>query len=99
MKILDQVMGNKGAYIRKLGELLEQEEKKLEEKKSDMGITKNTDDTDVKDVENKNSHFENLNMIFTIFKNLFAIADQNLIELLMSDDLYLITFGALECKN
>lgn len=38
-------------------------------------------------------------MIFTIFKNLFFIADQNLLELLMNDELYLITFGSLECKN
>lgn len=97
IKILDYISLNKGAYIKKLGEVLDQEEKKIEEKKSE--ITKTTaDDIDIREIDPKNSQFENLSLIFTIFKNIFFIADQNILELLLSDDLYLITFGALECK-
>lgn len=77
--------------------MLETEEKKLEEKKSE--ITKKTSDTDDRDSDTKNiSQFEHLSLIFTIFKNILYIADQSLIELLVSDELYSITFGALECK-
>ena len=98
IRILDHLMSGKGIYIKKLGEVLEQEEKKLEEKKSE--ITKAEEvDLDIKELEPKNSQFENLSLIFTIFKNIFYIVDQNALELLLSDDLYLITFGALECNN
>ena len=90
---------------------MENEEKKLEEKKSE--VTKNTqvteNEADNGSEENENaekekeiktvSQFEHLSLIFTIFKNILYLADQNLIELLVSDDLYLITFGALECIN
>jgi hypothetical protein len=93
-------VSDKGQYIKKLGEILEQEEKKLDEKKSEN--TKKTNDTDLKEIEKevdyKNSQYENLSIVFNIFKNLFFNADQNLIELFLSDDLYLITFGALECN-
>jgi len=41
---------------------------------------------------------ETLEIIFNIFKNLLYIADKNMMELLVEDDIYLITFGALECK-
>lgn len=81
---------------------MENEERKLEERKS--VITKETKETkdsnsENKDAETKNiSQFEHLSLIFTIFKNILYLADQNLLELLVSDDLYLITFGALECK-
>lgn len=80
---------------------MENEERKLEERKSE--ITKETketkDSTENKDGETKNiSQFEHLSLIFTIFKNILYLADQNLLELLVSDDLYLITFGALECN-
>jgi len=76
--------------------LLENEERKLEERKSE--ITKQTKETENKDPEPKNiSQFEHLSIIFTIFKNILYLADQNLLELLISDDLYMITFGALEC--
>lgn len=96
VRIVEKLNSENGLYIKKLGELLESEEKKLEEKKSD--ITKKTEDTDVNEKELKSvSQFENLSLIFTIFKNILYLADQNLIELLVSDELYLITFGALEC--
>lgn len=39
---------------------------------------------------------ENIHYIFTIFKNLVLIGDKELLELLIDDNLYLITFGALE---
>lgn len=44
-------------------------------------------------------HSANLKLIFIIYKNLFSIANQNLIEVLISDKNYLGTFAALECKN
>jgi hypothetical protein len=71
----------------------------LEEKKSE--ITKASgEDVDIRvGIDPKNSQFENLSLIFSIFKNIFFIADQNTLELLLSDDIYLITFGALECKK
>jgi hypothetical protein len=88
---------NKGYFIKQLGGLLEAEEKALEKEKA-SDITKNTDITEFYVPEGKSHLFENLSYIFSIFKNIFIIADQALIDLLISDDLYLITFGALECK-
>jgi hypothetical protein len=79
---------------------MENEERKLEERKSEM-TTKETEtkDSENKDAETKNiSQFEHLSLIYSIFKNILYLADQNLLELLVSDDLYLITFGALECS-
>jgi hypothetical protein len=95
MRILDFLAYENGAYIKKLGELLDQEEKKLEEKKSE--VTK-VEELECKEGEHKTNQFENLSIIFSIFKNLFFVADQNTIELLLSDDNYMITFGALECN-
>ena len=97
MKILDHISLNKGHFIKKLGEVLESEEKKLEEKKSE--ITKDTRDEPEQQKDVKNIQYENLSLIFTIFKNIFYIADQNAIELLLNDEHYLTTFGALECKS
>lgn len=103
MRIVDKLNADNGLYIKKLGELLELEEKKFEEKRSEF--TKKTQVTEEvveveKESEIKNSsQFEHLSLIFTIFKNILYLADQNLIELLVSDELYMITFGALECKN
>jgi hypothetical protein len=97
-KILEILMANKGYYIKQLGDLFESEEKILEkEKKSD--ITRNTDVTEFYLPEGKTHFYENLSLIFSIFKNIFIIADQQLIETLISDELYLITFGALECNS
>lgn len=43
--------------------------------------------------------YENLSLIFTIYKSIFAIADQTIIEMLVSDQFYKITFTALECRH
>jgi len=80
---------------------MDNEERKLEERKSE--VTKETKETkdscENKDTETKNiSQFEHLSLVFTIFKNILHLADQNLLELLVSDELYMITFGALECN-
>lgn len=95
-RIIEHITFNGGSYIKKLGDVLEQEEKKLEEKKSEkstqISAANNGEELNFKDLEN-------LSLIFTIFKNMFYIADQNLIELLVSNELYIITFGALECKD
>jgi hypothetical protein len=39
---------------------------------------------------------KNIHYIFNIFKNLILIGDKSLTEALLDDELYLITFGALE---
>ena len=44
----------------------------------------------------KNLPMKNIHYIFNIFKNLILIGDKSLTEALVNDDLYLITFGALE---
>ena len=100
IKIIDYISMNKGQYVKKLGEVLEGEEKKLEEKKSEITtkVSSIGDEIDIRGIDPKNSQFENLSLIFSIFKNIFYIADQNTLELLLNDELYLITFGALECK-
>jgi hypothetical protein len=89
-------MANRGYFIKQLGNILAMEEKTLEKEKA-SDITKNTDITEFYVPEGKTHLFENLSYIFSIFKNIFIIADQQLIDTLISDELYLITFGALEC--
>lgn len=94
----------KGAFIIKLGEIIVNEEKKIEELKSSTKTkeTKDTNDNDEDNLEASKKEqdiYENLNIIFTIMKNIFNIADQQTIELLMSDELYLIVFNALECTT
>jgi len=54
---------------------------------------------DIINQEEKIKRFENLTIIFTIFKNIFAIADQSIIEMLVSDQFYKITFTALEYRH
>ena len=44
----------------------------------------------------KDLPMENIHYIFNIFKNLILIGDKDLIEILIDDKYYLITFGALE---
>ena len=115
-------------FILKLGELLKDEEKKLEEIKSSIStetnytiippnlITENKKNENNINRTNKNGkntnitnqasliekqmykspHMENINYIFNIIKNLILLGNKELIEILLSDDCYLITFGALE---
>jgi len=40
--------------------------------------------------------YENITILFTIFKHIILICDQPALEFLVSDQIYLITFGALE---
>lgn len=44
----------------------------------------------------KSPCMENINYIFNIFKNLLLLGNKELIEILLDDSCYLITFGALE---
>ena len=112
-------------FIIKLGEILKEEEKKIENLKTsassnvDVGkceennnINNKLEQEDKKDenekeeyIENnnynqqliyKNLPMKNIHYIFNIFKNLILIGDKSLIEALLDDELYLITFGALE---
>jgi hypothetical protein len=113
-------------FILKLGEILKDEEKKIENLKtsasSNVDMEKNDEnnnkdnkieeESDKKeindndeDIENnnynqqliyKNLPMKNIHYIFNIFKNLILIGDKSLTEALLDDELYLITFGALE---
>jgi protein phosphatase-4 regulatory subunit 3 len=127
-------------FIKKLGFILDQEEKKLEgnfsniSKKTNFSDNLNCDcennlncnnnnnnNCNIKDCDNfefddnkslnkankgknncyyldndKMQQIENLSLIFSIFKNLIFQADQSLIEFLLNDEHYLITFGAFE---
>lgn len=51
--------------------------------------------TNVEELENLDSLFS----IFFIMKYLLSLGDTKLIETLLSNDFYLFTFGALECKQ
>ena len=110
-------------FVKKLGKLLNEEEKRIEELKSAASfsssdtdisfivkkdvINENTKEIDEKNIvislnkkansnNNKHNFNENINYIFTIFKNLILMAEKDLLELLFKDECYLITFGALE---
>ena len=128
MKLNDfitDLKNNNYEFIIKLGEILEEEEKKIENLKtsasSNVEMEKCEENNnriikielgendDVKE-NNKNSEnndynqqmiyknlpMKNINYIFNIFKNLVLIGDQTIIKTLVNDELYLITFGALE---
>ena len=113
-------------FILKLGEILKDEEKKIENLKtsasSNVDMEKNDENNNKdnkieeendkkeindndEDIENnnynqqliyKNLPMKNIHYIFNIFKNLILIGDKSLTEALLDDELYLITFGALE---
>ena len=113
-------------FILKLGEILKDEEKKIENLKTsassnvdmeknnennnkDNKIEEESDKKEINDndegIENnnynqqliyKNLPMKNIHYIFNIFKNLILIGDKSLTEALLDDELYLITFGALE---
>ena len=113
-------------FILKLGEILKNEEKKIENLKtsasSNVDMEKNDENNNKdnkieeendkkeindndEDIENnnynqqliyKNLPMKNIHYIFNIFKNLILIGDKSLTEALLDDELYLITFGALE---
>jgi protein phosphatase-4 regulatory subunit 3 len=100
-------------FIIELGELLNEEEKKIENlrttassslisnnKSNDNiniinGNEAKSNDYNQKQID-KDFPMDNIHYIFTIFKNLVLIGDKELLELLIDDNLYLITFGALE---
>ena len=97
-------------FIKKLGKILDDEEKKIEDAKScasyssiDTNITlslkkdNSTCESIKENKKNKNSFVnENIIYIFNIFKNLILIGDKELLELLLCDECYLITFRAFE---
>ena len=68
---------------------------------NDKNIIINENNNEINNEYNQQQIFkslpmENIHYIFTIFKNLILIGDKDLIEILIKDDYYLITFGALE---
>ena len=82
-KINEEIIENNCMFIRKLGEIIDYEEKN-NKTKSNTVSTSNTDNT--QDTTN-----DNLSYIFIIFKNIFLIANRELIEILVNDEFY--TFG------
>jgi hypothetical protein len=90
-------------FFNQLCALFDAEEAKFEEMKS--SVSKDTNDTiDIPNSNNSNnsSSSDNLSpinclrLIFKIFKNLILTGDADVIKQLLSDKLYLTTFGAFE---
>ena len=122
VNFMNYLKNNNYEFIIQLGELLKEEEKKVENLKTttstnvtntninsniNISTVKNNDIIQEKINDEKNNEYnqqqiyksfpmENISFIFTIVKNLILMADKDLIKLLMKDEYYLITFGALE---
>ena len=114
INFINYLKNNDCEFITQLGELLKEEEKKIENLKTTASsslisnnnnnineninkeININTNNNYNQQQIYKNLPMENIHYIFTIFKNLILIGDKDLIELLIEDEYYLITFGALE---
>lgn len=47
--------------------------------------------------EEDSFNYDNLAIIFNIFKNILLISNQSILEMLVHDDFYLFFLGALEC--
>ena len=73
---------------------------KIEEESDKKEINDNDEDIENNNYNQqliyKNLPMKNIHYIFNIFKNLILIGDKSLTEALLDDELYLITFGALE---
>ena len=110
---INYLKNNDCKFIKELGELLNEEEKKIENLKTttSSSLISNNNNKSNENIINENEiksndynqkqidkdfPMENIHYIFTIFKNLVLIGDKELLELLVDDNLYLITFGALE---
>ena len=110
---INYLKNNDCKFIKELGELLNEEEKKIENLKTttSSSLISNNNNKSNENIINENEiksndynqkqidkdfPMENIHYIFTIFKNLVLIGDKELLELLIDDNLYLITFGALE---
>ena len=120
INFLNFLKNNNCEFITQLGELLKEEEKKIENLKTTTSTNvtntninivstpiKNNDTIQEKNCNEINNEYnqqqiykslpmENIHYIFNIFKNLILLGDKDLIEILMKDEYYLITFGALE---
>ena len=122
INFINYLKNNNCEFITQLGELLKEEEKKIENLKTttstnitNTNINSNVNQDSSKNydiIQEKNNNeinneynqqqiykslpMENISYIFNIFKNLILIGDKDLIEILMKDEYYLITFGALE---
>ena len=110
-EFIEYLKENDCEFIKKLGKILEEEENKIEDIKSNtsfsslktnMTLNMKKDCTldkvkDAKDTNNKKIFLnETINNIFILFKNLILFGEKDLLELLFNDECYLITFGAFE---
>ena len=91
--------------IKEIGKILFDEEKRIEE--SNSSISFSSSDTDIslnlnknnKNINETNNNYDNINLIFKIFKNLILVGDKELLEILFNEECYLITFAALEYET
>ena len=120
INFINFLRNNDCEFILQLGEILKEEEKKIENLKTNLSssvtncnsnkiieIEKDkNENNDINNINKKNEYnqqqiykdlpMENIHLIFNIFKNLILIGDKDLLEILIEDEYYLITFGALE---
>lgn len=96
--MLNKIKHNDCLFIKQLGRLLEEEERKLnEEKASNCSIKTNTTiPISGQGNNNEEKKMSGMALIFLIIKNIILIADADLLEKLMSDSLYNVIFAALE---
>ena len=135
-KIIEKIISNNCDFFEKMGNILIEEEKRIENKDEDTlpqnqnTVTDTTQDESItlkydhlhqkhikshnndydscisnnyiekskkeENDDNTYSEYGNLKLIFIIYKNILSYANQHLLEIMLSDDFYLGTFGALE---
>ncbi len=54
---------------------------------------------DILEKEEDNKNYDNLLSVFSVFKNILLISNQNILEMFVHDDFFQIVFGALECNR
>ena len=96
--IFHKIISQNTFFFNQLCALFEEEEIKLEETKSSASKETN----DLSEVQNDNTSYDKLmpitylHLIFKIIKNAILTRDPDIIKQLLSDELYLTTFGAFE---
>ena len=103
---IDNLKKDDYSFIMQLGDLLKEEEKKIENLKTTISSNLMSSNFSYTGIQYNNEYnqqqiyknlpMRNIKYIFDIFKNLILIGDKELIEILINDENYLITFGALE---
>lgn len=92
-KILIHIKKNNCLFLFQIGRLFNEEEKKSNEEKLSNCSKETNAYSDITIEEKKSSH---LSFIYSIIKNIVLIADIDLLEKLMNENLSSVIFGALE---